>query len=105
MQRWSRHAARSESRSACCSGSVAFCGVPARLVANCGEADPELFQFFLRHIFEVYHAVFGPVDSANDLIKLDLHGQPVTVLAVLDDENHEKCTDGRASIDDHLPGF
>lgn len=74
-------------------------------MANCGEAYPELFQFFLRPILEVYHGVFGPVDSADDLIKLDLHGQPVAVLAVLDDENHEKSTDGRASIDDDLPGF
>ena len=60
-QRWSRQAARSENGSACSFGSVAFSGAPTRLAANCGEADPEHFQFFLQNILEVDQAVFGSV--------------------------------------------
>ena len=53
--------------------------------------------------FQIDHAVFGTPDSPDNFIKLDLKRHAVTILAVLNDEHHEKGANGRAGVDNHLP--
>ena len=40
----------------------------------------------------------------DQFVQLEVHGLGVTVLCVLNKEDHEERNDGRASIDDELPG-
>ena len=44
------------------------------------------------------------VDGAEELVELGLHRRGIAILAVLDQEHHQEGDDGRAGIDDQLPG-
>ena len=50
-------------------------------------------------------AVFSLPDGADNLIQLDLQGQAVAVLAVLNDEHHEEGGNGGDRVDHHLPAW
>lgn len=43
--------------------------------------------------------------AADEFIKLHLDGNAVSVLGILNEEDHEEGDDGRSGIDDELPGI
>ena len=53
--------------------------------------------------FQIDHAVLCGPNGPDNFIKLDLKSHAVTILAVLNDEHHEKGANGCAGVDDHLP--
>ena len=64
----------------------------------------EFFEFIFRHLIEVDEAVARFFHGMNQLIELELHDLGVAVLRVLNEEHHEEGDDGRAGVDDELPG-
>lgn len=76
----------------------------AGLFRDIRKLDPQFRKLLFRQAFQIYHAVFRPA-GADELIQLDLDGHAVPVLAVLDDEDHHEGDNGRAGVDDQLPGF
>ena len=46
-----------------------------------------------------------PFDGANQFIQFDMHRLGVTVLGILNQEDHQECDDGRSRIDDELPSI
>ena len=58
----------------------------------------------LGEVLEVRHGGLRPLQGAQQLVQLDLHGHAVAVLGVLDQENHQKRDDGRPRVDHELPG-
>ena len=62
-------------------------------------------QFLLGAILQVDEAILSRSDSADNFIQLDLQRQAVAVLAVLNNEDHEKCANGCSGIDHHLPAW
>ena len=44
------------------------------------------------------------VRRANQLVEFELHRMALTILGVLNQEDHQKGDDRRAGVDDQLPG-
>src|SRR5262245_24165076 len=63
----------------------------------------EGFQLALLELFEVHQRVVA-LGDADQLVELDLQRRRVAVLRVLDQEHHQESYDGRAGVDDELPG-
>ena len=49
--------------------------------------------------------IVGRLHGMDELIELEVHGQGIAALGVLDQKDHEEGDDGRPSVDDELPGF
>ena len=49
--------------------------------------------------------IVGGLDGADQFIELEVHGQGIAILGVLDEEDHEEGDDGGAGVDDELPGL
>ncbi len=45
----------------------------------------------------------GRIQRAEQFVQLRLHGRSVPVLAILDQENHQKGDDGGRGVHDQLP--
>ena len=56
-------------------------------------------------MLDVDHLVLRLVDGLDDFVQLQMNGAGVAILRVLDQEHHEEGDDGRAGIDDELPGI
>lgn len=77
---------------------------PAALPSNKLELLGKLVQFLVGEVLDVDHAVAGVVNGMDQLVELQVDGARVAILRVLDEEDHEEGHDGRAGIDDKLPG-
>lgn len=53
--------------------------------------------------FQVEQAILCALGNAQEFVELDVQGNVVTVLCVLDQKHHEKRNNGRGSVDDQLP--
>ncbi len=78
----------------------------SRLVLFADRCIP-LFQFlqlFVRKVFNINHVVVRRTVGANQFVKLKVKGFGVTVLSILNQENHKESNNGGTSIDNELPG-
>jgi len=63
----------------------------------------DFLQIFLAEILQSEHHVAGVSIGTDELVEFELDGSRVTVLRVLEEEDHQEGYDGRASVDDELP--
>jgi hypothetical protein len=63
----------------------------------------ELGDLLFGQVLDADEGVFA-VPGADQFVELGLDGGAVTVLRVLDEEDHQEGDDGRSRIDDELPG-
>src|SRR5262245_42510519 len=73
-------------------------------LAQTVELLPQLLELFVRQLFQVDELRPRPLQRANELVELEVDGDGVAVLRVLDQEHHEERDDRRAGVDDELPG-
>src|SRR5688572_6766612 len=64
----------------------------------------DLVEILFLELFEIEQLVLGVADRSNDLVELYLNRFRVAVLRALDEEHHQEGDDGRAGVDDELPG-
>ena len=62
----------------------------------------EFLDFGFRQVFDADKSVVG-LACPYQLVEFHLYRRTVTVLGVLDEENHEEGDDGRSSVDNELP--
>lgn len=79
--------------------SVPFC-----LRADTLELFLEVLEVFIGEPFKINKLVSSAFNGTYDFVEFQINGFRVTVLRVLDEEHHEEGDDGRASIDNELPG-
>jgi len=65
---------------------------------------PEFVDVAFAQMFDADVSIPALAD-ANQFVKLGVKRRGVPVLGVLNQEDHEECDDGRAGIDDQLPGI
>ena len=63
------------------------------------------FHFIFGHFLDIDESVARKFVRRNQFVELELDRQRILVLRLLDQEYHQKCDDGRAGVDDELPGF
>jgi hypothetical protein len=63
----------------------------------------DLIEFLVAELFDIHHLVFGIVNCVNELVKLQVYCARVSILCVLNDEDHQERDDCRTCIDDKLP--
>ena len=68
------------------------------------EPGMKLLELFVREFLDSDELIFG-LRRADQLIQLGLHCSAVSILRVLNEENHEERDDRRSRIDDELPVF
>src|SRR6185369_1101453 len=61
-------------------------------------------QLARRQVLDADELVARMADGADQLVELGLDRRSVAVLRVLDEEDHQERDDGRAGVDDQLPG-
>jgi len=61
------------------------------------------FAFIDVEIFQVEQAILCALGNAQEFVELDVQGNVVMVLCVLDQKHHEKRNDGHGGVDDQLP--
>lgn len=76
-----------------------------RSFANSLEMFLQLFQVFVRKFFNVDKFIARIFEGTDELIEFQLGCLGIAVLRVLNKEDHEKSDNGRASINDELPGI
>jgi hypothetical protein len=87
------------------------CGLPARVLHEPGRrrlavrtcpASSELLlndlEFLVGHVIELNEPGPCPFDAVQQFVEL------LSVLRVLDQENHQECDDRRARVDEELAG-
>jgi hypothetical protein len=79
--------------------SVPFC-----FPADTLELFLEVLEVFIGEPFKINKLVSSAFNCTYNLVEFQINGFRVTVLRVLDEEYHEEGDDGRASIDNELPG-
>src|SRR5690606_8853601 len=65
---------------------------------------PDLFDLLVGEMLDANETVLA-LTHPDQLVELGLQGRAIPVLRVLDEEHHEEGDDGRAGIDDELPGI
>lgn len=63
-----------------------------------------LFQALFWQPLDAHIVISRIMRGANEFIELGLESGTVPILCVLDKEHHQEGHDGRAGIDDQLPG-
>ena len=56
-------------------------------------------------MLNIDHLVFCRAYRVDKFVEFEINGAGIAVLRVLDEKDHEKCDDGRACVDDELPGI
>ena len=74
------------------------------LPAELEEAGFDALQVVGLQLLEIEQRVPRALGHADQLVELDLQRVGVAVLGVLDQEHHQEGDDGRAGVDDELPG-
>ena len=87
-------------------GSIpATLSVPFCFPTNTLELFLEVLEVFIGEPFKINKLVSSAFNGTYDLVEFQINGFRVTVLRVLDEEHHEEGDDGRAGIDNELPGI
>ena len=73
--------------------------------ANALEFALEPIEFLIAQVFEINKAGASAADAAEKFVQFEVKSFGVAVLGVLNNENHQKGDDGRAGVDDELPGI
>src|SRR4051794_24178117 len=63
----------------------------------------EFLQLFFIILLCAHHLVVGLSDCTEEFVEFEMHGHCITVLAVLNQEDHQERDDGGAGVDDELP--
>src|SRR5437764_12195980 len=79
--------------------SVPFCFFPNKL-----ELFLDALEIFVGEPFKINKLVPSAFNSTYDLVEFQIKCFRVTVLRVLNEKHHEEGDDGRAGIDNELPG-
>ena len=58
----------------------------------------------LAQVFDIHERVSRSVHCRDEFIELEMDCQRILVLGALDEEDHEESDNGRAGVDDELPG-
>src|SRR3954464_112406 len=53
----------------------------------------KLLEILIRKVFEIDHARARALDSAEQLVELEVHRLGIAVLGVLDQKDHQECDD------------
>ena len=61
-------------------------------------------ELLVAQIFNIHHLISGSVDRMDQLIQFKVDRACVSVLSILNQEDHKKGNDGRTGVDDQLPG-
>lgn len=64
----------------------------------------EAIELGLGELLEIEEGIVRAVDRTDQLVELELDRGAVSVLRVLDEEDHEERNDRRRRVDDELPG-
>ena len=72
--------------------------VVLRFLADALELLFELFQVLVRKLFKIDKFISRALDGANDLIEFQMDCFGVTVLRVLNEEDHKKSHNGRSTM-------
>jgi hypothetical protein len=64
---------------------------------------PDFAKLVVRQVLDANEGVVRSAD-ADQFVQLDLDGCTIPVLRVLDQKHHQEGDDGRAGVDDQLPG-
>lgn len=75
----------------------------AQTICLRAAALSKFVEFLFRELLNADVAVLRRT-RADDLVELSLDRRTIPVLRVLDQEDHQEGDDGRASVDDQLPG-
>ena len=80
---------------------VALLGADADFFVGSGK----LVKLEFRQILYIDHFVLCFVHRMDQLVQLQMNRSCVTILRILDQEDHEKCDDRCAGINNQLPGI
>ena len=75
-----------------------------RRIGSGAQLPVKILQLLFGEIFDGGETVLGALHRNDQLVELELNRLRVAVLGVLDEEHHQKGDDGRAGVDDELPG-
>ncbi len=84
-----------------CTSSLA----PSAFSAELFEFTLERLQLVVGKFFEIDQLVPGAAQGTDQLIQFQMHRLCVAVLCVLNQKHHQESDDGRAGVDDELPGI
>src|SRR6266404_3919623 len=79
--------------------------VVLRFLADALKLFFEFFQILVGKVFKIDQFVSCALQCADDLVKLQLKCFGIAVLRVLNEEHHQERDDGRARVDNELPGI
>ena len=65
----------------------------------------QFLEFSVGQVLNIDHFVMRLIDGFNDLVQLQMNCPGVTILSVLDQEDHQECDHRRAGVDNQLPGI
>lgn len=65
----------------------------------------EAVQFMIGKVLDINEAIRSPLHGGDDLVKFKLNRSHFFVLTVLNQEDDQERDDGRAGVDDKLPGI
>ena len=64
---------------------------------------PQLLELAIVELFQIEQLVACGARHANELVELDLHGDGVSDLRILDHEHHQERDDRGRRVNDELP--
>ncbi|CUS37480.1 hypothetical protein COMA2_30295 [Candidatus Nitrospira nitrificans] len=64
----------------------------------------DVVQVLLGEFLKIQHGIVRASGRTDDLVQFELNRRAVTILGVLDQEDHQERHNGGAGIDDQLPG-
>ena len=79
-----------------------------RILSHFGQMDhffASSLKLFFVEFFNVKKPIISRFKGTDQFIQFKLNGGRITVLCILDQEDHQKRNDGRASVDHQLPGI
>src|SRR5712692_1290968 len=76
-----------------------------RLLEDALELLFEYFQILIGKVFKIDQFVSRVFERADELVQLQLKCFSIAVLCVLNEEHHQERDDGRAGVDNELPGI
>src|SRR6266404_5186278 len=76
-----------------------------RFFTDALELFLEFFQILVGKVFKIDKFVSRAFECADDFVQLQLKCFGIAVLRVLNEEHHQERDDGRAGVDNELPGI
>ena len=76
-----------------------------RFISQLFIQDSYFVQILLGEFLQVQQGIVRPSRRTNDFVQLELDRHAVTILSVLNQEDHQERHNGRRGIDDQFPGI